>query len=91
MSTKLFAPGTIVACRPGIRGGLLIWSEYHGDLDSDVDQVYDNDLLLILDFKAPSVEERHSLSKEWQKGAYLVLSPRGLKGWVGAGWVEQVA
>jgi len=86
-------PGSIVFCRAELKEdlqeGLTIWKSYDSISDdiSFVDVVSMNDIMLVLSFKTTPIQDNDKISDEWKIGAYKVLTPRGVVGWVGKGWV----
>ena len=90
---RLLKPGTLVTCMAGA-DGLFVWSSYDCSSDRDIDHVNENDILMILKSRKPTKIElndiKNPLTEEWIIGSYQVLSPKGIKGWVGAGWVTSV-
>ena len=87
---RLLKPGTLVTCRAEA-DGLIMWSSYGCHIDHDIDHVNENDILMVLKSRKPTKIElndiKNPLTEEWIIGSYQVLSPKGIKGWVGAGWV----
>jgi len=86
---NLLRPGSLVVCRSSV-DKLTLWGSYRCDIEDDVDYVKPGEILIIIKSKrsAPDEENDMSLSREWQVGAYKVLTPRGKVGWVGAGWLK---
>ena len=84
----MLKPGQIAACRSDV-DRLVLWSSYDCDVDDVNDVVEGKELFVIVD----AIEKIHTsdpLTEEWEKGAYKILSPRGICGWVGAGWIVGV-
>lgn len=90
MAKNLLSPGTLVTCRADAPGGLIMWSSYRSEIDNDVGKIEQDEVMLILKSRKSGKNEKHTLTPEWQTGAYLILSSAGTKGWVGAGWVVPV-
>ena len=92
-SSALMKPGTLATCRTTVEGELIMWmTAYQHDLrpdeiDEEAGALMPSDVFLILGSCKPTFEET-LLTDEWKIGAYLVLSPEGRRGWVGAGWVK---
>jgi len=78
-------PGQFATCRPDV-DKLMLWTSYDCEIDDVNDTVTGEELFIILDVMEMS-NCADPLTNEWEKGAYKVLSPRGICGWVGAGWV----
>lgn len=93
MVNKLFKPGTIVTCREDVEN-LTVWSSYHANAENDAGQIDARTLMMIINSRKTSKKElkdfKKRLAKEWEIGAYEVLSSTGVKGWLGAGWVVEV-
>jgi len=93
MSKSLLKPGTMVSCHKDINE-LVIWKSYRSDMEDNIDSVKSGDIMVILESRKTSnfeVEDQvNMLMDEWKIGAYLLLTPNGKKGWVGAGWIIPV-
>lgn len=86
---KLASPGDMVRCRSE-HERLFLWESLGCDSDAINGQTEPNEILLILDVRQMQDEDAENFADEWTVGAYLVYSPRGISGWVGAGWVVPV-
>ena len=88
MSRKLLKPGTLAICKPDC-DGLIIWSSYACEVDDDIDKIYSDDVLVIIEVRKPTDKEIQDkyLTPEWQNGAYRVLTSNGTSGWTGEGWL----
>lgn len=87
---KLSQPGNLVACRPDMQGDeLILWSSHDCEVEEVNGYVHNDNVLLILEVRPPA-KTNEPLMLEWEKGAYKVLSPTGVCGWIGAGWVIPV-
>ena len=93
MINNLVKPGSMVSCRDDM-DYLTIWKSYRCNADQDIDVVRSGEIMLILKSKRTAkVSLRNAsipLVAEWETGAYRVLTPRGVSGWVGAGWITEV-
>ena len=93
MINGLVKPGSMVSCRHNM-DYLTIWKSYRCNVDQDIDIVRSGEIMLILKSrrtaKASPLVALLPLASEWEIGAYRVLTPRGVSGWVGAGWVTPI-
>ncbi len=93
MSKALLRPGTMVVVRFD-QEYLVIWKSRCSDFNEDCAVVKSDDILLVLNARRTTRKEREkndsSLTDEWTTGSYQVLTPLGIIGWVGAGWVTTV-
>lgn len=86
---QLFEPGTLVRCRSSV-DNLTLWGSYRCDIEDDVDYVVPGDILVVIKNQKASSKNDDAINDEWRMGAYQVLTPRGVTGWVGAGWIEKL-
>jgi len=86
---EMLKPGQMAACRIDVER-LVLWNSYECEQDEISDYIEANELFVIVDAVTSIQTEKLDgllASEEWENGAYKVMSPRGIFGWVGAGWV----
>lgn len=90
MNDSLLVPGTIVKGRTNET--LVLWKTYKCSIYDEAGKVDANEIMVILEAKQNKSKQKAKarMTEEWQRGAYLVLSSNGVKGWLGEGWVIPV-
>jgi len=89
IKNKLLPPGSLVVCRPD-SDQLILWESYGCDVDDIKGMANVNDILIVLEAKENSSFKDERLTEEWLLGAYKIMTPEGIQGWTGAGWVVPI-
>lgn len=95
MSSKQLLPiGTMVRCRAEVGHQLILWASHAAKDVDDVSAYVNVDEVLVVLKSRRNLKSARSknptLSDEWKKGAYLLMSSSGSTGWIGEGWVVPV-
>ena len=85
-SSKLLKPGAMCVGRTD-GDKIILWSSCNCAFDDVNGYAEIGDILVVLESKESFKQEELTLTPEWEKGAYYVLAPSGISGWVGAGWI----
>ena len=86
----MFVPGDLVVPRlkKNIES-LLIWGEGTGPGPNVVvGEVSHGTIMTVIRFE--SFRTIQNASREWRRGACLLLCPSGISGWTGSGWVKKL-
>lgn len=82
MNHKL--PGELVVCRSDVEH-LILWESCECDAEDVNGLAEAHEILIVLDYKKTSGSDK--IMDEWSEGAYKLMTPRGVVGWTGVGWV----
>lgn len=88
----MLKPGQLATCRIDT-DKIILWESYECEIDDVTDLIDASELVVIIDavksIKSAKLDS-NLVSEAWENGAYKVMSPRGICGWVGASWIISV-
>jgi hypothetical protein len=84
----MLLPGDLVV--PRLRRGtkcLFVWSYDDTGPCTVIGEIAKNTIMTIVKIDKFSNDQ---LAEEWKDGSCLLLCPKGITGWVGAGWIRKI-